>query len=98
MQCHDLSTNGNFLASDEVLVNGMACRTVRSAPTKAPAPAQAGQVAAAPVATVTPVAESSRFHKSSHGALLFGTHDARGQQSSAETCAKHLKEFIEKGK
>jgi hypothetical protein len=37
-------------------------------------------------------------HKSSHGALLFGTHAARGQQSLAEACAKHLKEFIEKGK
>lgn len=37
-------------------------------------------------------------HKSSHGALLFGTHAARGQQSLAEACAKHLKEYIEKGK
>jgi hypothetical protein len=37
-------------------------------------------------------------HKNSHGALLFGTHAARGQQSLAEACAKHLKEFIEKGK
>jgi hypothetical protein len=37
-------------------------------------------------------------HKSSHGALLFGTQAARGQQSLAEACAKHLKEFIEKGK
>ncbi len=37
-------------------------------------------------------------HKSSHGALLLGTHGARGQQSLAEACAKHLKEYIEKGK
>ncbi len=37
-------------------------------------------------------------HKSSHGALLFGTFGARGQQSIAEACAKHLKEYIEKGK
>lgn len=37
-------------------------------------------------------------HKSSHGALLLGTHASRGQQSLAEACAKHLKEFIEKGK
>jgi hypothetical protein len=37
-------------------------------------------------------------HKNSHGALLLGTHAARGQQSLAEACAKHLKEFIEKGK
>jgi PDZ domain/PEGA domain len=35
-------------------------------------------------------------HKSSHGGLLFGTLAARGQQSVAEACAKHLKEFIEK--
>ena len=37
-------------------------------------------------------------HKSSHGSLLFGTLGARGQQSIAEACAKHLKEYIEKGK
>jgi hypothetical protein len=37
-------------------------------------------------------------HKSSHGSLLFGTLGMRGQQSIAEACAKHLKEFIEKGK
>jgi hypothetical protein len=37
-------------------------------------------------------------HKSSHGALLLGTLGARGQQSIAEACAKHLKEYIEKGK
>jgi hypothetical protein len=37
-------------------------------------------------------------HKNSHGALIFGTFGARGQQSIAEACAKHLKEFIEKGK
>lgn len=37
-------------------------------------------------------------HKSSHGSLLFGTLGARGKQSVAEACAKHLKEFIEKGK
>lgn len=37
-------------------------------------------------------------HKSSHGALLFGTFGARGQQSIAEACAKHLREYIEKGK
>jgi hypothetical protein len=37
-------------------------------------------------------------HKSSHGSLLFGTLGARGQQSMAEACAKHLKDYIEKGK
>jgi hypothetical protein len=37
-------------------------------------------------------------HKNSHGALIFGTFGARGQQSIAESCAKHLKEYIEKGK
>jgi len=37
-------------------------------------------------------------HKSSHGALLFGTLAARGKQSIAEACAKHLREYIEKGK
>ena len=28
MQCHTLASSNNFLASDEVLVNGMACKTV----------------------------------------------------------------------
>jgi hypothetical protein len=37
-------------------------------------------------------------HKNSHGSLLFGTLGARGQQSIAEACAKHLKAYIEKGK
>jgi hypothetical protein len=37
-------------------------------------------------------------HKSSHGSLLFGTLGARGKQSIAEACAKHLKEYIEKGR
>jgi hypothetical protein len=37
-------------------------------------------------------------HKNSHGALIFGTFGARGKQSIAEACAKHLKEYIEKGK
>jgi hypothetical protein len=37
-------------------------------------------------------------HKSSHGSLIFGTLGMRGQQSVAEACAKHLKEYIEKGK
>jgi hypothetical protein len=35
-------------------------------------------------------------HKNSHGALILGTLAARGKQSVAEACAKHLKEFIEK--
>ena len=37
-------------------------------------------------------------HKSSHGARIVGTLGARGQQSIAEACAKHLKEYIGKGK
>lgn len=37
-------------------------------------------------------------HKNSHGSLIFGTVGARGEQSIAEACAKHLKEYIEKGK
>jgi hypothetical protein len=37
-------------------------------------------------------------HKNSHGSLIFGTFGARGQQSIAEACAKHLKDFVEKGK
>jgi hypothetical protein len=97
MQCHDLSTKRNSLASDEVLVNGMACRTVRSAPTKARPRLKLARWRR-PLQWQPQLPQCSRFHKSSHGALLFGTHAARGQQSLAEACAKHLKEFIEKGK
>jgi hypothetical protein len=31
MQCHDLSSNGNYLGPDEVLINGMACHPVKQA-------------------------------------------------------------------
>jgi hypothetical protein len=31
MQCHDLSANNNFVGPDEVIVNGMACKTVKQA-------------------------------------------------------------------
>lgn len=37
-------------------------------------------------------------HDNGHGRLLSGTHATPGQQSLAEACAKHLKEFIGKGK
>ena len=37
-------------------------------------------------------------HKNSHGSIFFGTLGARGKQSIAEACAKHLKEYIETGK
>jgi hypothetical protein len=39
MQCHDLASSGNVLAPDETLVNGMACRVVKTnqvAPQSAP--------------------------------------------------------------
>jgi hypothetical protein len=235
MQCHDLASSNNFVGPDEVLVNGMACRTVKAPPattqaavqpqqvtnaaptaavntvratqpaaadTPAPSPAPANEPASVDQPTREPEAttvgngeivpgsriviapmggfetyfaaairekkvpvkltlnrESAQFfvvstetewhgfvygsagganwnqtggsaghaasasstrgleasimmidartkdvvwayevHKSSHGALLFGTHAARGQQSLAEACAKHLKEYIEKGK
>ena len=32
MQCHDLSTNGNFVGPDEIVINGMACRPVKQGP------------------------------------------------------------------
>ena len=232
MQCHDLSSNANFVAPDEVVVNGMACRTVKTQPSTNQPPAQVANATPAATASAVslkqPVApdapatapanepiansatqpirepegtvtgngeivpgsriviapmggfetyfaaairekkvpvkltldrDSAQFfvvstetewhgfvygsagganwnqsggsaghaasasstrgleasimmidaktkdvvwayevHKSSHGALLFGTHAARGQQSLAEACAKHLKEYIEKGK
>lgn len=38
MQCHDLASTGNYLGSDETIINGQACRQVS---VKAPAPASA---------------------------------------------------------
>jgi hypothetical protein len=32
MQCRDLASTGNFVNSDEVLINGMACHTAKQAP------------------------------------------------------------------
>lgn len=29
LECHDLASSGNFVASDETLINGMACKQVR---------------------------------------------------------------------
>jgi hypothetical protein len=49
-------------------------------------------------ATTKDVVWAYEVHKSSHGGLLTGSHAAKGQQSLAEACAKHLKEFIETGK
>ena len=63
MQCHDLAANGNFLASDEVLINGMACKAVK-APAKnvqtvtndpAAAPANSVPVVPAPVPAPAPL-------------------------------------------
>jgi hypothetical protein len=34
LECHDLASSGNFVASDEALVNGMACRQVKQKPTQ----------------------------------------------------------------
>jgi len=57
MQCRDLASTGNFVNSDEVLINGMACRSVKQA-----APQQQNM---APVAanvatpTVVPVAAAA---------------------------------------
>ena len=57
MQCRDLASTGNFVNSDEVLINGMACRSVKQA-----APQQQNMApVAANVATPTavPVAAAS---------------------------------------
>ena len=59
MQCHDLASTGNFLASDEVLINGMACRPVKQvAPQQqniAPVAANAVPNTASAAAAPTPV-------------------------------------------
>jgi hypothetical protein len=59
MQCHDLASTGNFLASDEVLINGMACRPLKQAAPQqqnmAPVAANAVPNAAPAAAVPTPV-------------------------------------------
>lgn len=49
-QCRDLSETGNFIGSDEVLVNGKVCKVVRSSPSKmeAPVPNSGTQPSASP--------------------------------------------------
>ena len=53
MQCHDLASTGNFLASDEVLINGMACRPVKQV---APQQQNIAPVAANAVPNTAPAA------------------------------------------
>jgi hypothetical protein len=60
MQCHDLAANGNFLASDEVFINGMPCKPVKvpaksaQTVTNDPAAATVNSVPAAPAPTPVP--------------------------------------------
>jgi hypothetical protein len=82
MQCHDLAANGNFLGSDEVLINGMACKPVK-APAKntqtitndtAAAPATSVRVAPAAPLAPTPaplVAATSGNMKITPGARVY---------------------------
>jgi hypothetical protein len=80
MQCHDLAANGNFLASDEVLINGMACKPVK-APTKnaqtvtndpAAAPANSAPIAPAPAPDPAPlVATTPENMKITPGARVY---------------------------
>lgn len=49
LQCHTLASSGNYLASDETIVNGLACKTVA-------APAPKPEAVAMPVADPKPAA------------------------------------------
>ncbi|HTC66230.1 MAG TPA: hypothetical protein VK685_03795 [Candidatus Acidoferrum sp.] len=46
MECHDLASSGNFVASDETLVNGMACRQVKQSSKQSLSAQSTGQAAA----------------------------------------------------
>jgi len=64
MECHDPATTANVLAPDESLVNGMACKIVKSEPTKHVTPAvvvaeHTVVPAAQPSPSAHPVAEVS---------------------------------------
>lgn len=56
MQCRDLASTGNFVGSDETLVNGMACRVVKTNDVRPPNPST---VTPATTAAVTPVSSST---------------------------------------
>jgi hypothetical protein len=66
MQCHDLASSGNVLAPDETLVNGMACRVVKTnqtAPQSAPvnqafAPAPSSQTSVSAPTALAPAASA----------------------------------------
>ena len=172
MECHDLATSGNVLASNETLVNGMACHVVDAKPATQTTPVPQNPVVAptqpltsAPVSTrivsgstvfiapmegfenylaaalqkkgvpLVPVgteeqatyvlsgtseekkpgaakiifmgqihaddAASVRMMDRRTGAIVFAyavnkKNTLHGQQTTAEACAKHLKEQIEK--
>jgi len=43
LECHDLASSGNFVGSDETLVNGMACRQVKQKPKQSNTNQSSGQ-------------------------------------------------------
>jgi hypothetical protein len=43
LECHDLASSGNFVGSDETLVNGMACRQVKQKPKQGASGQSSGQ-------------------------------------------------------
>jgi hypothetical protein len=59
LECHDLALSGNFVASDETLINGMACRQVRQKPKQSLSGQPSGTTTAQPTEQTNAQASAS---------------------------------------
>jgi len=60
LECHDLASSGNFVASDETLINGMACRQVKQTPKQSLAAQSTSQSTGQPtVSTAVPAGQDN---------------------------------------
>jgi len=77
--CHDLASTGNYVAPDETIVNGMACKVV-SAP--AAQPESAAMSGPAPIHDVPYLYISGTGNTSTRGTFVGGRHFATGEVTS----------------
>jgi hypothetical protein len=61
LECHDLASSGNFVASDETLMNGMACRQVKQTPKQSLSTQSTGQSAGQATASTAVPAGQDNF-------------------------------------
>ena len=83
LECHDLTSSGNFVGSDETLVNGMACRQVKQKSQSA-----SGQSSAmAPAKPTVQSTERTNAQTSASGQNNFAASSAVNATANATTAA-----------